>query len=53
MTPSAALRLAKFFGVTPDFWLNLQTKWDLYRAQEKEQVELDTIQDFRHLRKMA
>ena len=24
VTPSTALRLSKFFGVSPDFWLNLQ-----------------------------
>ena len=53
VTPSTALRLARFFGVSPDFWLNLQARWDLYRAQEKEQEELDTIKDFHHLRKMA
>jgi addiction module HigA family antidote len=53
VTPSTALRLARFFGVAPDFWLNLQARWDLYRAQEKEQEELDTIKDFHHLRKMA
>jgi len=53
VTPSTALRLARFFGVSPDFWLNLQTRWDLYRAQVKEQAELDTIQDFHHLQKSA
>ena len=53
VTPSTALRLARFFGVSPDFWLNLQARWDLYRAQEKEQEELDAIKDFHHLRKMA
>ena len=29
ITPSLALRLARFFGMTPDFWLNLQMCWDL------------------------
>lgn len=53
MTPSTALRLARFFGGSPDYWLNLQTRWDLYKAQEKEQSELDAIQDFHHLRKLA
>jgi addiction module HigA family antidote len=28
-TPSSALRLAKFFGNTPDFWMNLQLRRDL------------------------
>ena len=53
VTPSTALRLAKFFGVSADFWLNLQMRWDLYKAQNAEGVELDAIQDFHHLQKMA
>ena len=36
VTPSTALRLAKFFGVSADFWLNLQLRWDLYNAQQIE-----------------
>ena len=51
VTPSTALRLARFFGVSPDFWLNLQTRWDLYWAQEKEKAELESIQEFRPVRK--
>ncbi len=53
VTPSTALRLARFFGVSADFWLNLQMRWDLYKAQNSESVELDAIQDFHHLQKMA
>jgi len=30
ITPSTALRLAKLFGVSEDFWMNLQLRWDLY-----------------------
>jgi addiction module HigA family antidote len=36
VTPSTALRLAKFFGVSNDFWLNLQLRWDLYHVQKQE-----------------
>ena len=36
VTPSTALRLGKFFGVSADFWLNLQIRWDLYKAQQTE-----------------
>lgn len=36
VTPRTALRLAKFFGVAPDFWLNVQLRWDLYQAQRTE-----------------
>jgi addiction module HigA family antidote len=44
ITPSTALRLAKFFGNSPDFWLNLQLRWDLYQAQAREKWVLETIQ---------
>jgi addiction module HigA family antidote len=43
MTPSTALRLSKFFGVSPDFWMNLQLRWDLYFARESETDELRNI----------
>ena len=46
ITPSTALRLAKFFDTTPDFWMNLQLRWDLYQAREVEGKEL------RYIRKM-
>ncbi len=36
VTPSTALRLAKFFGNSPGFWMNLQLRWDLYQAQKTE-----------------
>jgi antitoxin HigA-1 len=36
VTPGTALRLAKYFGNTPGFWMNLQLRWDLYRAQLNE-----------------
>ena len=43
ITPSTALRLAKFFGTSEDFWLNLQLRWDLYRALKKERDVLRRI----------
>ena len=48
VTPSTALRLAKFFGVSPDFWLSLQLRWDLYHARKAEAAELATIRRYRH-----
>lgn len=44
ITPSTALRLAKFFSTSPDFWMNLQQCWDLYHVQQTESDELKTIQ---------
>ena len=46
MTPSTALRLEKFFGMSASFWLNLQLRWDLYFAQEKEKNELAVIEPY-------
>lgn len=53
VTPSTALRLAKFFDVSADFWLNLQIRWDLYRAQENERAEIERIQDYQQLHNLA
>ncbi len=44
ITPSTSLRLAKFFGNTEGFWMNLQLRWDLYRARDTEANELKKIQ---------
>lgn len=35
ITGDTALRLAHFFGTSAEFWLNLQSLYDLRRAQEK------------------
>ena len=43
MTPSTALRLSKFFGVSAGFWMKLQLRWDLYRAEQKEAEQLEMI----------
>jgi addiction module HigA family antidote len=36
ITPSTALRLAKFFGNSPGFWMNLQLHYDLFEAKLQE-----------------
>lgn len=43
ITPATALRLAKYFGNSPGFWMNLQLRWDLYHAQRSETEALRTI----------
>jgi addiction module HigA family antidote len=35
VTADTALRLARYFGTTPEFWLNLQAFYDLRMAQRK------------------
>ncbi len=34
VTADTALRLSRFFGTTPEFWLNLQMTYDLRLAQD-------------------
>ena len=34
ITADTALRISFFFGTTPEFWLNLQTAYDLKVARE-------------------
>ena len=46
MTPSTALRLAKLFGVSADFWMKLQLRWELYHARQKEAQQLELIQPY-------
>ena len=33
MTANTALRLARYFGTTPQVWLNLQKTWELRREE--------------------
>lgn len=46
VTPATALRLARFLGMSPGFWMNLQLRWDLYYAQQQEAEALAMIQPY-------
>ncbi|MCB8916463.1 MAG: HigA family addiction module antidote protein [Ardenticatenaceae bacterium] len=46
VTPSTALRLAKYFGTSAGFWMNLQLRWDLYHAQKSEAGSLEIIRPY-------
>jgi addiction module HigA family antidote len=35
VTADTALRLARRFGTTPQFWMHLQADWDLHQAKRK------------------
>lgn len=45
--PDMAWRLSKAFGTTPDFWLNLQVKYDLWQAG-RESSRWDDISPLYH-----
>lgn len=49
VTPSTALRLAKFFDMSPDFWMSLQMRWDLYHVQQDESSDIKAIEPFKSL----
>ena len=43
ITGDTALRLAKYFNTTPEFWMNLQTSYDVKKAmlESGKQIERD------------
>lgn len=43
ITADTALRLSKFFGTSPKFWLGLQDDYDLEEEQHQKSNELDKI----------
>ena len=47
ITADTALRLGKFFGTTPDFWLNLQSHYELLRTQKAIGKQVAKIEPFK------
>ena len=43
ITADTALRLAKFFGTTPQFWLGLQNDYDLEESESSISKDLEDI----------
>ncbi|MDY6952106.1 MAG: HigA family addiction module antitoxin [Thermodesulfobacteriota bacterium] len=41
ITADTALRLGRFFGMSPQFWLNLQTRYDLEVTEDLLEDRLD------------
>lgn len=44
MTAAIALRLGRFFGVDPQWFMNMQSKYDLHVQSERLKAELAAIQ---------
>jgi addiction module HigA family antidote len=47
ITVDTALRFARFFGNSPDFWLGIQNEYDLREERAAIQVELEKIHNVR------
>lgn len=43
ITPDTAFRLAKFLNTTPEFWIGLQTNFDMWNTFQKRRKEYKTI----------
>jgi antitoxin HigA-1 len=43
VTADTALRLGRYFGTTPAFWMNLQGQYDLERAEDEAAADLKRI----------
>jgi addiction module HigA family antidote len=41
ITADTALRLARYFGTSPEFWLNLQSLYDLRIAERKARARIE------------
>jgi antitoxin HigA-1 len=49
ITADTALRFSKFFGNSPQFWLNIQNHYDLEMKKEDLDDELDSIMNIKEL----
>ena len=49
ITGDTALRLAHFFGTTAEFWLNLQSLYELRVAQKKVGKSIDRLPTLKHV----
>lgn len=52
VTPDTALRLERATGMSADFWMNLQLRWDLWHAvrgpHAKEIEEIELLPELQH-----
>ena len=51
ITGDTALRLAHFFGTTAEFWLNLQSLYELRVAQKKAGKSISSLPTLKRLEK--
>ncbi len=46
ITAETALKLGKFFSIPPEFWMNLQTLYDIEEAQKRYKKDIESIHAF-------
>ena len=50
MSAETAVKLGKFFGVAPEFWMNLQSLYDIEEARKQYKKDLNSIHTFDELK---
>jgi addiction module HigA family antidote len=50
VSPDMALRLARYFGTSPDVWIGLQADYDLYWAKMKSKKTIAEIKPLQRKR---
>jgi antitoxin HigA-1 len=53
VTPDTALRLAKFFDTTPQFWMNMQAAYDLATEAAAKKEDIASIENYAEARLAA
>src|SRR5579872_6850256 len=53
VTGDTALRLAHFFGTSPQFWLNLQSIYELRLAEKKAGRSIRTLPKLKHSERVS
>ena len=49
ITPDTAFRLAKYLNTTPEFWIKLQSNYDMWNTLQKRKNEYATIRPLREV----
>ena len=44
VTAQMALRLSAWLSTTPDFWMGMQTQWDLWQAKQQPVPEIKPLE---------
>jgi antitoxin HigA-1 len=44
VTPDTALRLARYFGTTPEFWLGIQARYDIETVRQHVDEDIAAIE---------
>lgn len=47
ISPLMALKLSCYFGTTPEFWMTLQSNYDLYKTYTKQRDDIDSIKSLK------